>query len=106
VPAAVGDFMMLDVLRDSGGTAIAVAEESIAEWMRLAVRLEGISVCPEAAACVGAAEQLAKAGWIEPGQRVVIFNTGAAQKYVEAISTDVPRLDKDQPVDWARLATV
>ena len=100
VPAAVGDFMILDAVRESGGCAIAVEEERILEWMRLAARAEGISVCPEAAACVGALESLCKTGWIQPDERVVIFNTGAMQKYPEAMRAELPRLDKDEPIDW------
>ena len=103
VPVAVGDFMILDAVRQSGGTAIAVEEERIQDWLRLAVSAEGIPLCPEAAACVGALEKLRESNWIKPDERVVLFNTGAAQKYVEAIRTDVPRLDKNQPVPWDRL---
>ena len=104
VPAAVGDFMILDAVRQSGGLAFAAAEQRIPEWMELAVRSEGIAVCPEAAACVGAAEQLAASGWIGPDERVVIFNTGAAQKYPEAMRASLPRLDKNAPIDWDRIA--
>lgn len=104
VPAAVGDFMILDAIRQSGGTAIAVTEARLMEWLHLAVSLEGIPVCPEAAACVGALESLTKQGWIKPTDRVVIFNTGAAQKYVEAIRTELPKIDLAQPLDWDRIA--
>jgi len=100
VPAAVGDFMILDAVRASNGTALAVAESKIREWMQLVASLEGIAICPETAACIGALEQLTQSGWIRPTERVVVFNTGAAQKYVEAISGEVPRLDIRQPVDW------
>ncbi len=100
VPAAVGDFMILDAVRQSGGTAIAVEEARIREWMQLAVRSEGISVCPEAAACVGAFEKLLATGWIKPHEQVVLFNTGAAQKYPEAIAADLPRVDITRPIDW------
>ncbi len=103
VPVAVGDFMILDAVRHSGGTAIAVEESRIQDWMRLAVSSEGIPLCPESAACIGALEQLRKSHWIKPTDRVVLFNTGAAQKYLEALRTDLPRLDKSQPVDWDRL---
>jgi len=106
VPVAVGDFMILDAVRQSGGTAIAVEEERLTEWMRLAASLEGIPICPESAACVGALESLVQQGWIRHDERVVIFNTGAAQKYVEAIRTDLPRLDIHQPLDWERIAKV
>lgn len=104
VPAAVGDFMILDAVRASGGRAIAVAERRIREWMGLGTRLEGISICPESAACIGALELLSGEGWIGPDEHVVLFNTGAAQKYPEAMHVDLPRLDKDRPTDWDRLA--
>jgi threonine synthase len=104
VPAAVGDFLILDAIRESGGTAIAVAESRLSEWLRLASSLEGIPICPESAACVGALQSLVATGWIKPYERVVIFNTGAAQKYVEALRSDLPRLDQRQPLDWERIA--
>jgi threonine synthase len=104
VPAAVGDFMILDAIRASGGTAIAVSEQRLSEWLRLAASLEGIPICPEAAACIGALETLTARGWIKPDERVVVFNTGAAQKYVEAIRSDLPRIDLKQPLDWNRIA--
>ena len=100
VPAAVGDFMILDAVRESAGCAIAVEEGRIREWMELAVSSEGIPVCPEAAACVGALMKLVDDKWIQPHERVVIFNTGGAQKYVEAISSTLPKLDISKPIDW------
>ncbi|MBP87092.1 MAG: threonine synthase [Planctomycetaceae bacterium] len=104
VPAAVGDFMILDAVRESGGCAVAVEEARIREWLELAISQEGISVCPEAAACVGAIEKLTANGWLKPDEQVVIFNTGAAQKYVEAITSPVPRIDLAQPIDWDVIA--
>jgi threonine synthase len=104
VPAAVGDFMILDALRASGGTAIAADERRLAQWLNIASSLEGIPICPEAAACVGALETLKYRGWLKPEERVVIFNTGAAQKYVEAIRGELPRIDLKQPLDWERIA--
>jgi threonine synthase len=103
VPSAVGDFMILDAVRESGGRAVAVAERQLTEWMHLAMRLEGIAVCPEAAACVGALETLVADKWIRPDEQVVLFNTGAAQKYPESLAARLPRLDKDAPIDWKRL---
>lgn len=100
VPAAVGDFMILDAVRQSQGTALSVDEARIREWMRLVASSEGIAICPETAACVGALEQLTQSGWIRPEERVVVFNTGAAQKYVEALACDLPRLNIKQPIDW------
>ncbi|HTN77871.1 MAG TPA: threonine synthase [Pirellulaceae bacterium] len=104
VPAAVGDFMILDAVRESHGLAIAVDEHKILDWMRLAASTTGIPICPESAACVGALSILAERGWIRPTERVVIFNTGAAQKYVEALAAPLPRIDHHQPLDFERIA--
>ncbi|MBS0205126.1 MAG: threonine synthase [Planctomycetes bacterium] len=100
VPAEVGDFMILDAVRQSHGTALAVEESRIREWMRQVASTEGIAICPETAACMGALEQLSQSGWIRPDERVVVFNTGAAQKYVEALQCELPRLDIRHPLDW------
>jgi threonine synthase len=70
----------------------------------MASSLEGIPVCPETAACVGALETLTTSGWIKPEERVVVFNTGASQKYVEAIKTELPRIDLKQPLNWDNIA--
>jgi threonine synthase len=100
VPSAIGDFMILDAVRESAGTAIAVDEKRIVEWMKLAISSEGISFCPESAACVGAAESLSKTGWISPDDRVVLYNCGAAQKYVDVAAVQLPLIRKDQTIDW------
>ncbi len=100
VPAAVGDFMILDAIHESSGRAVAVEENRLREWMQQAVSAEGIPVCPETAACVGALEKLIADNWIKPNDRVVIFNTGAAQKYVEAIQSPLTTIDINAPLDW------
>jgi threonine synthase len=97
VPAAVGDFMMLDAIRASGGCAIAGREGRIVEWMRRVAGREGIGICPETAVCFDCLEQLRAAGQVRPEEQIVVFNTGAAQKYPEAVPLDLPRLDKDRP---------
>ncbi|MHC4130328.1 MAG: threonine synthase, partial [Planctomycetota bacterium] len=104
VPAAVGDFMILEAVRASGGRAVAADEDRLGAWMRLACRLEGISLCPEAAACVGVLEQALAEGHIRRDEEVVLFNTGAAQKYVELLRVELPTLDSRGPIDWERLA--
>jgi len=103
VPAAVGDFMILDAVRESGGVALATPEADIPKWMRLAASKEGLSLCPESAVCLGALEVLLKRGTIKPTDRIVVFNTGAAQKYPEAVNEQLPRLDVSRPVDWASI---
>ena len=103
VPAAVGYFMILDAVRQSGGVALATPEADIPKWMQLGAAKEGIALCPETAVCLGALELLVKRGTIRSRDRVVIFNTGAAQKYPEAIAEQLPRIDVSQPIDWASL---
>jgi threonine synthase len=83
VPAAVGDFLMLRALRDSGGTAVAVGEAEIAAAGRDLARLEGIFAAPEGAATWAAARQLSAAGFFRPGETVVLFNTGGWYKYAD-----------------------
>jgi threonine synthase len=101
VPAAVGDFMILDAVRQSGGVALATPERDIPKWMQLASAREGIALCPETAVCLGALEVLLKNGTIKPDARILIFNTGAAQKYPEAIGENLTRLDITKPIDWS-----
>jgi threonine synthase len=104
VPAAVGDFMMLDAIRASGGLALAGREGLIVEWMRRVASREGIALCPEAAVCFDCLEALVRNGQIGPDEEVIVFNTGAAQKYPETVPLDLPRLDKSQPIDYAAIA--
>lgn len=85
VPRAIGDFLMLRILRDSHGTAVAVAEHSIAAVTRAYSRATGIFFCPEGAAAVEAARLLAATGWIKPEERVVVFNTGSGLKYADTL---------------------
>jgi threonine synthase len=103
VPAAIGDFMILQAVHESGGRAVAVPERRIGDWMHAAARRTGIAVCPETAACLGAVEMLAGEGWIGRHERVVVFNTAAAQKYPEAIAAELPQLDP-HAVDWDQIA--
>lgn len=104
VPGAVGDFMILDAIRESGGTAVAVPESRIADAMLRANALEGIAICPESAACVLAIERLVAEGFIQRSDRVVLFNTGAAQKYVECVPLSLPLIDNPKDVDYDRMA--
>jgi threonine synthase len=94
VPAAVGDFMMLDAIRASSGKAIAGREGRIGDWVRKSSAAEGISMCPETAVCFDCLEMLIEHGDIRRDERVVVFNTGAAQKYLEALPAKLPRLEK------------
>ncbi|WP_419930275.1 threonine synthase [Candidatus Poriferisocius sp.] len=103
VPAAVGDFMIIDAVNESGGQARACPEQSLLSWAQRGAALEGIAFAPEAGACLGVLELLVAEEAIHPDERVVIFNTGAAQKYVEVIGSEpLPLLP--QSVDWATLS--
>ena len=104
VPSAVGDFMILDAIRDSNGCAIAGREERIPYWMQRVCSLEGIAICPETAVCFDCLEAMKNAGQIARDDHVIVFNTGAAQKYPEAQKLSLPRLDKNKPIDYASLA--
>jgi threonine synthase len=97
VPSAIGDFMMLDAIRESGGLAIAGRESRIVEWMTRAASAEGIAICPETAVCFDCLEQLVERGEIKADDEIVVFNTGAAQKYPETFTAELPRIDKDNP---------
>ena len=103
VPAAVGDFMMLDAIRASGGWAVAGREGRILDWMKRVAGREGIAICPETAVCFDVLEQLVQDGRVRTDDEVVVFNTGAAQKYAEAVPLNLPTIDKNQPIDWAAL---
>jgi threonine synthase len=103
VPAAVGDFMILDAVRQSGGTALATPEADIPKWMRLAASKEGIALCPETAVCLGALEVLLQRGDIKRDDRILIFNTGASQKYPESVQEKLLRIDITQPLDWSKI---
>jgi len=81
VPSAIGDFLMLRVLRESNGTAVAVSDEEIMESAKQIGRTEGIFVCPEAGATLAAFKVLRKENWIKEGEKVVLFNTGTGLKY-------------------------
>ena len=100
VPSAVGDFMILDAVRESGGIALSTPEADIPKWMRLAASSEGICICPETAVCFGVLELLVKKGVIDESERILIFNTGAAQKYPETIREELRRIDITKPIDW------
>lgn len=104
VPAAVGDFMILDAVRESNGIAVAVEEKRIVEWMEQGTAAEGISFCPESACCIGAAEKLLASGWLKAEETVVLFNCGAGQKYPHVMELDLPRVERDpRKVEWERL---
>lgn len=91
VPKALGDFIVLRALRETGGTAVAVDDEDAARHMRLAGETEGMLVCPEGGAALAAVARLRRDGWIAARERVVVFNTGSGLKYAESLQGAAPR---------------
>ena len=81
VPSPIGGFICLTALRETNGTALAVAEAEIAPAAQELSRRTGIDVCPEGGAAWAAAKQLRASGWLKPTDRVVLFNTGTGLKY-------------------------
>ncbi len=85
VPKAIGDFLILDAIRQSGGVALAVSDADLLGGVSDIGRLEGVLVSPEGGACVPALRQLVAAEAVTPGDVVVLFNTGSGIKYLEAL---------------------
>jgi threonine synthase len=85
VPRAVGDFLVLRAIRESGGTAVSVSDADMVAGMRDLGRFEGISAAPESGAALHAIRQLLNNGTIRGGESVVLFNTGGALKYLDVL---------------------
>ncbi len=86
VPKAIGDFLILDAIRASGGTAVAVTDEELLNAAAEIGGLEGLFVAPEGAACLPALRKLIKSELVSANDKVVLFNTGAGVKYLESFS--------------------
>ena len=86
VPSAVGDFLMLQALRESGGQAIAVSDEELLAHSHSMAAHAGIFPAPEGGATLAALIKLKEQGLVAPDERVVLFNTGSGYKYLEALS--------------------
>jgi threonine synthase len=98
VPKALGDFLVLRGVRESGGTAVAVSDDAILDELGNLAAAEGAWICPEGAACLAAARELRESGWIGEPERVVVLNTGTGLKYPGTVPIDVPVLLRDGAV--------
>jgi threonine synthase len=96
VPKPLGDFLVLDAVRSSGGTAIAVSDEEMLDAGAELASSEGIFAAPEGAACVAALRKLLANGFLKPADRIVLYNTGSGLKYPEAWSPRFPRTTASQ----------
>lgn len=101
VPAAVGDFLILDAVRESGGYAVAVDDADIQAASDEVARAEGLLLCPEGAATFAAYRQGLRDGRVSAGERVVLFNCATGLKY--PLPPSDKRVDITQPIDFAAL---
>jgi threonine synthase len=88
----LGATLILDAIADTGGCAIAVADEELLAALAETARLEGAFLCPEGAAGIAAIRRLREDGWIAPDDEVVLLNTGAGIKYPQTVTADPPLL--------------
>ena len=102
VPQAIGDFLILRAVRESGGFAIAVSDEAIAEAWREVAAAEGLLLCPEGAATYAAYKRALADGWIGTDDRVVLFNCASGLKYPMPEAGTPLKLGS--AVDWQELA--
>jgi threonine synthase len=86
VPKAIGDFLVLRAVRESGGTALTVRDDEMVQAMRELGSREGLSAAPEGGAALQAVRTLRADGRIKSSDTVVIFNTGGALKYLDVLS--------------------
>jgi|SRR5579884_303747 len=104
VPKALGDFLVLQALYETGGTALAVTDTDILAMQREIAGDEGLLICPEGAATLCAAQQLRTQGWIAPAERVLAINTGTGLKYTDVPYRQPPLLERDAALPIAESA--
>ena len=97
VPVAIGDYLILDAVRESGGTAIAVSDAELEAAMRDVAASEGLFVSPESGAAFAAAAKLREAGQLAEADRVVVYATGSGLLHTDLIGGDYPVLDPNDP---------
>ena len=86
VPRAIGDFLILRAIRESGGTALSVSDESMVAGMLAIGKHAGVSAAPEGGAALVAIQRLVAEGSIKPDESVILFNTGGALKYLDVLA--------------------
>jgi threonine synthase len=101
VPAAIGDYLILNALRQSDGTAVAVTDEEIREAVETTARLEGIYVSTEAAATIAGLQRLVGRAQIDPKSEIVLFLTGSGLLNPDSGRAVRPTIDPDDPASFA-----
>ena len=87
VPAAIGDYLILQALRDSNGGALTVSDDEIIKMMSIVASLEGMFVCPEGAATAVALDKLLIDGLVKDNDKVLLLNTGSGLKYLDVLES-------------------
>jgi threonine synthase len=85
VPAAIGDYLILGAIRESGGGALTVTDDEILRYMRKVASLEGMFICPEGAATAAALSKLLSDGRLSSDDNILLLNTGSGLKYLEVL---------------------
>jgi threonine synthase len=101
VPRAVGDFLILRAVRESGGVAMAVSDDDLMECVEEAARLDGFLLCPEGGATMAAWRKALEAGLVDKDERVVLFNCATGLKY--PLPDHSETLDRHARLDFASL---
>jgi len=101
VPSAIGDFLILDAVRSTGGCAVAVSDEAILAELADCARKDGLFFCPEGAATLAAVRQLRESDWLDGSEEVLVLNTGAGIKYPDTVTADPPLLTIDGNIEPA-----
>ncbi len=98
VPKSLGDFLVLDALRSTNGTALEVTDEELLETKMQMGRNEGIFMCPEGASTIAAVKKLVESGEIDRDEKVVVINTGSGLKYPNLVEVNPPVYEKGQEI--------
>jgi threonine synthase len=96
VPVAIGDYLILDAVRESGGTAIAISDDELLAGMELLAKKEGLFASPEVGSVVVAAQKLRESGFLKPEDETVLFSTGSGLMHTDLVHGDFPVLEKDE----------
>jgi threonine synthase len=105
VAKALGDFLVLEAVRDTLGIAVAVSDDALLAEVTALAEHEGTFICPEGAACMAALRRLREDGWLAGDEEVVVLNTGAGLKYPETVPVDAPTLSRDGKIPTAARQT-
>ncbi|HKR94323.1 MAG TPA: pyridoxal-phosphate dependent enzyme, partial [Candidatus Angelobacter sp.] len=98
VPKPYADYIILDILKQSGGTAVAVSDDEIFCGVKEWASKEGLFASPEGAACLPAYQRLVREGFLKSTDKVVIFNTGSGLKYIDVIA-DALKISTGKPAE-------